>query len=93
VFLKSIDFSLLGVIREMLYVPLKLDEKFRAKAIIDVFAYRSAKAIVSLGTLILQLVAGIYLLKITALISICVFVGWLVMLTVFLRKQIPTSVQ
>jgi AAA family ATP:ADP antiporter len=45
---KSFDFSLFGVIKEMLYIPLKLDEKFRAKAIIDVFAYRSAKALGSL---------------------------------------------
>lgn len=38
---KCFDFSLFGVIKEMLYIPLKKDEKFRAKAIIDVFAYRS----------------------------------------------------
>src|SRR5207244_505029 len=37
VFIKSVDFSLFGVVREMLYIPLKMDEKFRAKAIIDVF--------------------------------------------------------
>lgn len=45
---KAIDFSLFGVIREMLYIPLKPDEKFRAKAIIDVFAARSSKALASL---------------------------------------------
>lgn len=44
---KSIDFSVFGVIKEMLYVPLKPDEKFRAKAVIDVFAYRSSKAFAS----------------------------------------------
>jgi ATP/ADP translocase len=42
---RSIFLSLFGVIREMLYVPLQLDEKFRAKAIIDVFAYRTSKAL------------------------------------------------
>lgn len=41
---KAFDFSIFGVIKEMLYIPLKLDEKFRAKAVIDVFAYRTAKA-------------------------------------------------
>jgi len=45
---KSIDFSIFGVVREMLYIPLKPDEKFRAKAVIDVFAARSSKAIASL---------------------------------------------
>ena len=28
----------------MLYIPLKADEKFRARAVIDVFAHRSSKA-------------------------------------------------
>ncbi len=45
---KALDFSIFGVIREMLYVPLKPDEKFRAKAVIDVFAHRSSKALASL---------------------------------------------
>jgi AAA family ATP:ADP antiporter len=42
--IKAFDFSIFGVLREMLYVPLKPDEKFRAKAVIDIFAYRAAKA-------------------------------------------------
>ncbi len=45
---KALDFSLFGVVREMLYIPLKPDEKFRAKAVIDVFAARSSKALASL---------------------------------------------
>jgi len=45
---KSLDFSVFGVVKEMLYIPLKPDEKFRAKAVIDVFAYRSSKAVASL---------------------------------------------
>lgn len=43
--IKAFDFSLFGVLKETLYVPLKADEKFRAKAVIDVFAYRAAKAL------------------------------------------------
>ena len=45
---KALDFSLFGVVREMLYIPLKADEKFRAKAVIDVFAARTSKAVASL---------------------------------------------
>ncbi len=45
--LKSVDYSFFGVLRELLYAPLPLDEKFRVKAFIDVFAYRSAKALAS----------------------------------------------
>lgn len=44
---KTLDFSIFGVIKEMLYVPLKPDEQFRAKAVIDVFAYRTSKALAS----------------------------------------------
>jgi|JI10StandDraft_1071094.scaffolds.fasta_scaffold05900_8 AAA family ATP:ADP antiporter len=45
---KAFDYSIFNILKEMLYVPLKTDEKFKAKAIIDVFAYRSAKAVASL---------------------------------------------
>lgn len=76
-FLKAVDFSLFGVIREMLYVPLQLDAKFRAKAVIDVFAYRTSKAIVSLSLLLLQLAVGSALFQITNWISIAIFCFWL----------------
>lgn len=89
-FLKSIDFSLFGVIREMLYIPLKLDEKFRAKAIIDVFAYRSSKALVSLCMLVLQFIAGARLLQIASFLSIAVFLAWIALIMVFFKKYNPS---
>lgn len=46
--IKTFDYSIFNILKEMLYVPLKTDEKFKAKAVIDVFAYRSAKAFASL---------------------------------------------
>jgi AAA family ATP:ADP antiporter len=87
VLLKAIDFSLSGVLREMLYVPLQLDAKYRAKAIIDVFAYRTSKALVSLGLLSLQIVAGAYFLEITSYLSVTVFIAWLGMVMILFRKQ------
>ncbi len=86
-FLKAIDFSLFGVIREMLYVPLKLDEKFRAKAIIDVFAYRTSKGLISLGLLLLQIVAGSYLLPIARFASVAVFIGWFATVAFLFRRR------
>jgi ATP/ADP translocase len=77
VLLKAIDFSLFSVGREMLYIPFDLDEKFRAKAVIDVFAYRSSKALVSLSILSLQAIAGLYLLELASYVSIAVFVLWI----------------
>jgi MFS family permease len=76
VFVKSVDFSLFGILREMLYVPLKLDEKFRAKAVIDVFAYRTSKAAVSLCVLGLQAIAGPLLLTcVSAFFEIRIFMS------------------
>lgn len=54
VYIKSIDYSIFSIIREMLYLPMKLDEKFRAKAVIDVFAYRTAKALAALFLLFIN---------------------------------------
>lgn len=77
---KSVDFSLFSVIREMLYIPMKLDEKFRAKAIIDVFAYRSSKALVSLLILACPWIGSL---------SIAVFILWIgVVLFMFRKKEI-----
>ncbi len=61
--IKSFDFSVFGILKEMLYIPLKVDEKFRAKAFIDVFAYRSAKAFASIFILLVQALLGLYFLK------------------------------
>ena len=50
---KSFDYSLFSILKEMLYIPLKVEEKFKAKAFIDVFAYRSSKAFASLILLLI----------------------------------------
>lgn len=88
---KSIDFSLFGVIREMLFVPLKLDEKFRAKAVIDVFAYRTSKAAASLLLLGLQFWVGNQVLALSNTISIAIFGLWLATVA-FLFRKAPASV-
>jgi AAA family ATP:ADP antiporter len=92
VFLKSIDFSLFGVLREMLYIPLKMDEKFRAKAIIDVFAYRTSKALVSLCILGLQALTGAALLSYINAFSILVFIAWMGLIVFMFKKHAPYPV-
>jgi len=52
--LKACDHSIFTISKEMLYIPLKPEEKFQAKAVIDVFAYRSAKAVGSIIILCFQ---------------------------------------
>lgn len=89
VFVKSVDFSLFGILREMLYVPLKLDEKFRAKAVIDVFAYRTSKAAVSLCVLGLQAIAGPLLLTCVSAFSTAVFIAWMALVVIMFKKYAP----
>lgn len=74
---KTFDFSLFGVVREMLYIPLKTDEKFRAKSIIDVFAHRTAKGLASLLILGFQffLIGGTATLTFVTLGITLVWVG------------------
>jgi AAA family ATP:ADP antiporter len=89
VFIKSIDFSLFGIVREMLYIPMKLDEKFRAKAIIDVFAYRSSKALVSLCILGLQWFFGAEILGLTSGLSAAVFLAWIGIVLFLFQRNAP----
>lgn len=91
ILLKAVDFSLFNVVREMLYVPLQLDAKFRAKAIIDVFAYRTSKALVSLSLLFGQLLAGALLLPMIGYFSLAVFLAWLITIALLFRKS--TSIE
>lgn len=75
---KSFDFSLFGVAKELLYVPLKPDEKFRAKSIIDVFAYRSSKALSAFLILIMQSsFVSLHLSYSLTLVNIAIMLLWL----------------
>jgi ATP/ADP translocase len=92
VFLKAVDFSLFGVIREMLYIPMQLDQKFRAKAVIDVFAYRTAKALVGLSVFGLQLFATSHLHSWVSSAMVAVLVFWLGVVWLMLKKIDPKKV-
>jgi len=51
---KAFDYSLFRAAKEVLYVPLGYDERYRAKEIIDVFGYRTGKGVSSVGIVVLQ---------------------------------------
>ena len=89
VFLKSIDFSLFSVAREMLYIPFGLNEKFRAKAVIDVFAYRAAKALASITILGLQTLITGSLLKVVTYLSFAIFISWMIVVIFMLHNEQP----
>ncbi|MEK7339422.1 MAG: Npt1/Npt2 family nucleotide transporter [Candidatus Rhabdochlamydia sp.] len=77
VILKTFDFSLFSIIKEMLYIPLSSDEKFRAKAFIDVFLYRFAKAFASLIILSLQAILSTSLLPVLNATIVFIFTIWI----------------
>lgn len=77
IILKTFDFSLFSIVKEMLYVPLNSDEKFRAKAFIDVFLYRFAKAFASLIILSLQALLSTSLLPILNATIVFIFTIWI----------------
>ena len=77
VILKTFDFSLFSIIKEMLYIPLSSDEKFRAKAFVDVFLYRFAKAFASLIILSLQAILSTSLLSVLNATIVFIFTIWI----------------
>lgn len=82
---KSIDFSIFCVLREMLYLPMRISEKFRAKAVIDVFAARSAKALASLLLLGLQSFLVIEIRSFISFFSFAILTSWIVVI-IFMFK-------
>jgi AAA family ATP:ADP antiporter len=48
VLFKAFDYSLFRAAKEILYIPLSFDERYRAKEFIDVFGYRCSKGGISL---------------------------------------------
>jgi len=51
---KAFDYSLFRATKEVLYVPLSFDERYRTKQIIDVLGYRTSKGASSVIIVILQ---------------------------------------
>jgi ATP:ADP antiporter, AAA family len=90
--IKSCDFSLFAIIKEILYIPLKPDEKFRAKAVIDIFAYRSSKAIASVIILGLQAILGNTFLPILNWGSIALFTVWIGIVIALLKEPEKVSI-
>lgn len=84
---KSFDFSLFNVIKEMLYLPLKLDEKFRAKAVIDVFAYRTAKAFGAFIILFFQFFNASHIIPLLSWGTITILALWIALVFLSLRDE------
>ena len=85
--IKSFDYSIFNIIKEMLYIPLKTSEKFKAKAIIDVFAYRSAKALASFFVLGMEFLLPGRLPFAYSYGPLALFMFWIFALFFYFRKK------
>ncbi|MCH9621955.1 MAG: hypothetical protein S4CHLAM20_13860 [Chlamydiia bacterium] len=74
--IKSLDYSIFGIVKEMLYIPLSVEEKFKAKSVIDVFAYRSSKGLASLIILGLSSVFANNIISLLTISLLIIFVVW-----------------
>jgi len=84
--IKAIDYSFFSVIREMLYIPLKTDEKFRAKAVIDVFGYRTAKALAAFILLSFQFFTSSKPVYLVGFCSLITFLAWSLIVLLMFRQ-------
>ncbi len=90
VMIKCFDFSVFSVIKEMLYIPLRVEEKFQAKALIDVFVTRASKAIASFFILFLQYCFVANAIVFLSWINLSLFcVWWFVILSIKSSYQSP----
>jgi AAA family ATP:ADP antiporter len=72
----SLNYSINQSAREALYVPTSKDEKYKAKAFIDMFVQRFAKVIAVVVNLVVVAYVSIDQVRWLSLVAILVIVGW-----------------
>lgn len=87
---KAFDYSLFRASKEVLYVPLGYDERYRAKEIIDVFGYRTGKGVSSVGIVALQK-AGVVMSTLYLPIALVATAAWLALIFPLTRHAKATS--
>jgi len=83
--IKTFDYSIFSILKELLYTPLKLEAKFHAKAIIDIFVFRSAKALASFFVLGIQFFWPLRAPYIYSFCPFCFLLVWMVTAFFFFR--------
>lgn len=76
---KAFDYSIFRAAKEVLYVPLSYDERYRAKEIIDVFGYRTGKGASSVVIVILQRL-GVVMSNYYLATAFCAVAVWLALI-------------
>ena len=73
---KVLDYSVFRAAKELVYIPLSFDARYRSKEIIDAFGYRFAKGVASAGFAAAAL-AGAVPLAIYPMVALAALAGWL----------------
>lgn len=81
---KVLDYSLFRAVKELLYIPLSFDARFRAKEVIDAFVYRAAKGATSAGIAGVGLVVVLPMAVFPVLIT-AALLGWLMVVLQLMR--------
>ncbi len=87
---KAFAYSVFRAAKEMLYVPLGFDERYRAKQIIDVFGYRTGKGASSVVIVLLQR-AGVLMSNYYLAAGFIATVVWLVLIFPLTRHAKATQ--
>ena len=84
--IKALDYSIFGIAREMLYIPLTTEEKFQGRAVIDVFVYRTAKALASCCIIVFGFISYGKITPIISKLTLLLFCMW-AFAVIFLLKE------
>ena len=91
---KALDYSLFRAAKELFYMPLSYDERYRAKQIIDSFGYRFAKGgsagVIELVRLVVTKIPGTAF-SITAMVASCIWGGIVTNLTSRYQKIVQSE--
>jgi AAA family ATP:ADP antiporter len=82
---KAFDYSIFRAAKEVLYVPLSYDERYRAKEIIDVFGYRTGKGASSVVIVALQRL-GVAMSNYYLAVAFCAVAVWLALIFPLTRR-------
>lgn len=77
---KIVSYGIFRVAKEILYIPCTAEEKYKTKAVIDVFAYNGIKTASSLLILGLISVASVDMMKSLTLVLIGVLMFWVLLI-------------
>ena len=88
---KAFDYSLFRAAKEVLYVPLGFDERYRVKEVIDVFGYRTGKGASSVVIVLLQR-AGVAMNSYYLAIGLGMALVWLALVIPLTRDRDQRSI-